>query len=347
MLLEGIFLPLTTPFHPDGRLFLHKLASNVEHYSRTQAAGMVVLGQAGEAAGLTDIEARQVMEAAIGAAADEKVMIASIGQQSVLATLLLAKAAANLRYDAVAVGAPEFVSDTSLRQEVVTYFHAVADQSKLPLVLLSDSDRPLDVALIAVLAGHPNILGVVDNQISTSRASALVTATADVSRLVTVTSTFAAATGRMLRQTVPGRAGNFVPADTLSGGLAVAAPPVPAVKTRTKKIGFQILTAATSRMLEAWNAGASGAVPRLAACAPQACCEVWQAFKDGDPALAAEKQDRILAAAAMVEGWPGIAALKYGCDLNAYFGGLARLPLLPLSAEQRLRVEAALAGLKN
>jgi len=58
MLLEGIFLPLTTPFHPDGRLFLHKLALNVEHYSRTQAAGMLVLGQTGEAEGLIDVEAR-------------------------------------------------------------------------------------------------------------------------------------------------------------------------------------------------------------------------------------------------------------------------------------------------
>ena len=66
-----------------------------------------------------------------------------------------------------------------------------------------------------------------------------------------------------------------------------------------------------------------------------------------DPALAEEKQHRILTAAALVEGWRGIAALKYGCDLNAYFGGLARLPLLPLDGEERKQVEAALAGLKN
>jgi len=33
--------------------------------------------------------------------------------------------------------------------------------------------------------------------------------------------------------------------------------------------------------------------------------------------------------------------------LNAYFGGLPRLPLLPLSAGDRLQVEAALAGLKS
>ena len=100
-------------------------------------------------------------------------------------------------------------------------------------------------------------------------------------------------------------------------------------------------------MLDAWIAGAVGAVPTLGACAPQACCEVWQAFKDGDPALAAEKQHRILKAAKLVEGWRGISALKYGCDLNSYYGGRARLPLLPLSDAERSAVEGALAGLKN
>jgi len=126
--------------------------------------------------------------------------------------------------------------------------------------------------------------------------------------------------------------------------LALSAP---AIKTRTKKVGFQVLAVSTSGMLEAWNAGAVGAVPTLGACAPQACCEVWQAFKDGDPALAAEKQHRILKAAALVEGWRGISALKYGCDLNSYFGGRTRLPLLSLSDAERAAVEGALAGLKN
>lgn len=328
-------------------MFLHKLAANVEHYSRTQAAGMLVLGQAGEASGLTDAEVREVLETAVGAAADEKVMIAVVGRDSVSATLLLAQAAAALRYDAVAVGAPAFAGDASLRREVGLYFKSVADRSELPLMLMSDRDRPLDVELVAELAGHANILGVVDDQSSPSRVSVLLGRTRNVSRMVSVTPTFAAATGRMLRHLVPGGTENFVSAESLSGGVKVVAPPVSAVKTRTKKVGFQILASATSGMLAAWNAGAVGAIPRLGACAPQACCEVWQAFKDGDPALAEEKQHRILTAANLVEGWRGISALKYGCDLNAYFGGLARIPLLPLSGDERKQVETALSGLKN
>ena len=32
MLLEGIFPAITTPFYPDGRLYLRKLEHNVERY---------------------------------------------------------------------------------------------------------------------------------------------------------------------------------------------------------------------------------------------------------------------------------------------------------------------------
>ena len=110
-------------------------------------------------------------------------------------------------------------------------------------------------------------------------------ATAEVSRMVTVTTVFAAVTGRMLKETAPAAGGGtFVSAEALGGGSALAvAAPVAALKTRGKKVGFQVLVARTEGMLGAWQAGAAGAVPRLGVCSPQGCCEVWQAFKDGDP----------------------------------------------------------------
>jgi 4-hydroxy-2-oxoglutarate aldolase len=39
--------------------------------------------------------------------------------------------------------------------------------------------------------------------------------------------------------------------------------------------------------------------------------------------------------------------VKYGCDLNGYYGGAPRLPRLPLTAEAKAQVERALAGLRN
>jgi len=49
MFLHGIFPPITTPFYPDGNVYHKKLEANVERYSRTPAAGIVVQGSTGEA----------------------------------------------------------------------------------------------------------------------------------------------------------------------------------------------------------------------------------------------------------------------------------------------------------
>ena len=66
MLLEGIFPALTTPFYPDGRLYLRKLEQNVARYSLTAAAGLVVLGSTGEAMMLSDEESREVLRTRVG-----------------------------------------------------------------------------------------------------------------------------------------------------------------------------------------------------------------------------------------------------------------------------------------
>ena len=98
MLLEGLHIPLTTPFHPDGRLNLPKLAANVVRYSKSPAAGLVVLGPSGEPTLLTDDETHEVLRVAVQAAAPEKILIAGISRDSVHATLELARFAAELSY---------------------------------------------------------------------------------------------------------------------------------------------------------------------------------------------------------------------------------------------------------
>ena len=48
-----------------------------------------------------------------------------------------------------------------------------------------------------------------------------------------------------------------------------------------------------------------------------------------------------------VSGELGIPGLKYGLDLNGYFGGPSRLPLLPLTAALKSEVERLMADVRN
>ena len=59
-------------------------------------------------------------------------MIASVGRESVFATLALAARADALHYDAIAVRAPAFAGDAGMKTELMTYFRAVADAAHDP-----------------------------------------------------------------------------------------------------------------------------------------------------------------------------------------------------------------------
>jgi dihydrodipicolinate synthase/N-acetylneuraminate lyase len=152
----------------------------------------------------------------------------------------------------------------------------------------------------------------------------------------------------MLSPRVQEAAGNFVSVGHLAGSAAVAtAPGVASVKTRTKEAGFQTITGSEGSILASLQAGASGAIVAFACFAPQACQEIYQAWKDHDLPLAQEKQQRITAAGSRIVGELGIAGIKYACDFNGYYGGRPRAPLLGLTARERDGIEVLLAEVRN
>jgi dihydrodipicolinate synthase/N-acetylneuraminate lyase len=346
MLLEGLQIPLTTPFYPDGRLNLPKLAANVVRTSKSSAAGLILLGPTGEPTLLSDEETRDVLCAAAQAAAPEKVLIAGVNRDSVRATLSLADFGAEQAYDAVLVSAPSIFTseDEAHEREVLTYFQTVADRSPLPVVLLSTISRALSSDLVVELAAHPNIIGLITHRSPAAIAEFLSHTTA-VEREIPVTMVFAAVTERMRRAAAQSATSNLVSATSLTGAVVEAPPAARPLRTRSKTVGFQILSSATQSILRALRAGAVGAAPALAAAAPQACYEVYAAWKDDDQPLAEEKQDRLREAAILAES--SVGSLKFACELNGYFGGLPRLPLLPPTGDQRAILEPLLQQLHN
>jgi len=354
MLLEGLQLPLTTPFYPDGRLNLFKLEHNVARYSKTPVAGLVALSDFGEPNMLSDDETRQALRSVVDAATAEKVLIAGVSRDSVVGTLDLAESAAKFGYDAVLVRQPSLFH-AGVRGEktlaLMTYFQSIADRSALPVVLYSSTPAQggvLPVKVVIELAGHAQIIGLVDGAKDAERVTAIKDGTSAVRHDATVTGIFAAVTGRMQVQS-EAMAEGLLSANMLTGGnAAVAVAPVKvAAKRRTKVVGFQLLAGGTAGMLDGLRAGAVGVVPGFAASAPQACYEVVAAWKDGDEGLAEEKQARLRGVAEKVERELGVPGIKYGCDLNGYFGGSSRLPLLPLTGAERAEVEALMQGLRN
>lgn len=345
MLIDGIHIPLTTPFTREGALYLHKLEHNVGRYSLTPAAGLVAL--TGEGASLSDEEALDSLRVIGATAHSEKVLIAAIARDTVRNALSLAEHAAEADFDAILLSAPG--SWQGLRpSELVLFFQAVADASPLPVLLWSDASLPglvMSAELLADLSRHENVLGLYDAALSVERYREIAQATHEAHHEVTVTTIFAPVTRRMA---AAAGAGSVVTPAALAGGRAVlVAPAGSGLKTRKKTVGFQIMAAGSAAgLVDLLDAGVAGAMPALAAAAPQGCYEAYAAFKDGDPALASEKEQRLAEADKLLSEL-GTAGIKYGCDLNGYYGGSVRLPRLPLGASQRAEADRMLSGLRN
>jgi 4-hydroxy-2-oxoglutarate aldolase len=352
MLLEGIFAAATTPFYPDGRLYLRKLEHNIDRYSRTPIAGIVVLGSTGEGVMLGDEETREVLRTARESASAEKVLLAGVGRESALETIKLVEFAAAQNYDAALVRTPNYYGPQMHPLEMLTYFRTVADHSPLPVVLYTIpkfTHYDLATELVAELAQHPNIIGLKDSSGNLDRLAKIVEATRSAPKRATaVTNVFTAFTNRMLLDQ-PLEASTFVPADILGAKATAIAvpPPKPKVATRIKEVGFQVLTGSADTLTQALDFGVSGAVLGFAACAPQACQEIFTAWKDNDPKLGAEKQKRIAEASRVVGGQYGIPGIKFACELNGYYGGRPRLPLLPLNSEEQAHVTRVMSDVRH
>ena len=322
------------------------------HYSRSLLAGMVVLGSTGEAIMLDDAESRDVLRVAAEASAPEKVLVAGVGRESVKATVELAEAAAQYRYDAVLVRPPSYFSTQMSPAAMRHYYRCVADRSPLPVILYNIPKfvpNQIPIEVVRELAHHPNIIAMKDSSGSVERIHGAVAATANAPcRTVPVAPVFEAVTARMLAPLAEEAAGSLVSVGGLSGnGAQATTSPATSVKTRTREIGFQVLTGSERTILAALQAGASGAILAFADFAPQACQEIYQAWKEHDLALAEEKQQRIMAAGGRIVGELGIAGIKYACDFNGFYGGRGRAPLLPLTGGEQAETEQLLAEIRN
>ncbi|MGA8618599.1 MAG: dihydrodipicolinate synthase family protein [Candidatus Sulfotelmatobacter sp.] len=362
MLLHGIFPPITTPFYPDGNVYSKKLESNVERYSRTPAAGIVVLGSTGESILLSDQERRDVLKSAREAAAPNKVLIAGTGIESAIETLRLTEYATELGYDIAMVRTPHYYKKQMKPANILAFYRTVADRSPLPVIIYNfpqatGYDIPAEVVI--ELAQHPNLIGIKESSGDVEKVRKMVEGTRDICRSATVTETFEAVTPRMLAAAASstGNGGELVSVAALAGSepsslslpkpSSAAVTVVGSIKTRQKETGFQVLVGSAQKLYPSLDAGAVGAILAFACVAPTSCYEIYTAWKEGDAELVRLKQARIARAAERIAGELGIPGIKYGMDFNGYFGGPARLPLLPLTGEVKSEVEELLADVRN
>lgn len=117
---------------------------------------------------------------------------------------------------------------------------------------------------------------------------------------------------------------------------------------KKSKPGFRVLAGSALIMVEALQAGASGAVLGPANYIPDVCLDIYRFYLSGELESARKLQRRVIPLVEEVNVRCGIAGIKYALDLCGYRGGKPRGPLLPLRSAEERRVTGALrkAGIR-
>ena len=167
MNLDGVFLPVTTPFDATtGDPDLEAFASNIGLWCAHPIAGLVVGGSTGEQPLLDEDELMALVAVAARCRQDGMALIAGTGAQSTRATIRLCDLAAREGADAVLVKPPSYYRGRMSPEAIRTYFLAVADASPIPVILYHvPKFVPVDVVpeLAGELMHHDNIVGIKDS----------------------------------------------------------------------------------------------------------------------------------------------------------------------------------------
>lgn len=164
--LNGLLLPITTPFKADEDIDLASLTANIQKWNGAGVTGYVVLGSTGERANLDEREFLQVIETARHATPDALTFIAGAGQQSTRGTISEVERAAAAGADAVLVITPSFYRSAITQAALIDYYTAVADAAKIPVLLYSMPDLTgitIEPETAALLCRHANIIGMKDS----------------------------------------------------------------------------------------------------------------------------------------------------------------------------------------
>ena len=197
MKLHGVFAPIPTPFDDANRVDSGRIAAAFARWLTRPITGFVVLGSNGEAVFLSEEESDRVVAAARQAVPSDRPLIVGTGRESTEATIRASKRAAELGADAVLVRTPAFFKSQMTHDAFVRHYTAVADSSRVPVLLYNFTALTgvnLLPATVAQLASHPNIVGMKESGGDVAQISDLVSSTpAGFAVLAGTTSTFYAA----------------------------------------------------------------------------------------------------------------------------------------------------------
>ena len=161
--LQGIFLPIITPFDRRGEIDLGLFRENLGRYVGIGLSGIVIAGSTGEAPFLTERERLRLLEVARRFVRPPELLIASTGLESTLLTLRLSREAVTRGADALLVITPNYYKSRMDSSALSAHFKTLADGLRRPIIIYNIPQFTgirMDPDAIGKLSHYPNVAGL-------------------------------------------------------------------------------------------------------------------------------------------------------------------------------------------
>ncbi len=168
--LEGVYVPVVTPFDADEGLDLSTLTKVIDFCLDGGVRGLVSCGTTGEYYAMSSDERKQVMAHTGEVVGSRAQLIAGCNAGSTREAVHLAQAAIGMGYDAIMLAAPPTSLPT--QRELAAHYRVVADAVDKPVILYNYPARAgveIGFECLDTIADHPNIVAIKESSGDFSR----------------------------------------------------------------------------------------------------------------------------------------------------------------------------------
>ncbi len=163
--LQGIFIPVVTPFNTEGEIDYQALGRLIDRFVQHDVPGVLLMGTTGEGLSLSLRQRMALLEWSAEHLPERMIGLANVSHTSFQDVLYLAHRAREVGMAACLAHLPPYYSLEE--REIETYFLRLGEALPLPLVLYNipqNTHMPIPLEVVERLSGHQNIVGIKDSE---------------------------------------------------------------------------------------------------------------------------------------------------------------------------------------
>jgi len=177
MNIEGVLVPVVTPFNSGGSIDFPALSTLLDSLIEAGVSGIIACGTTGEYYTFSDEERRSVMAFIADKVANRALLIAGVNDTHTAGSIAKAEQAKAMGYQGLMLAPPIYCLPQ--QDEIITHYHSVSAAVDMPIIMYNFPARSgveISVESVIELSRDKNIIGIKESSGDFSRALTLINA---------------------------------------------------------------------------------------------------------------------------------------------------------------------------